>query len=424
MKIVDETSRHLIAFCPFHEDKNTPNLKINKGGRWPGHWRCFACGVKGKIPIEEVKRLSKTPTYNKEVSNVDWYKLQGKFVNNMNEKFGVEMPLTQGLETIVDVKNYGELSKWSWCVKKKEGRYYAGHFNRGEENTYLHQLIAGVSLNGKEIDHVNRDSLDNRLSNLRQVTRGQNIQNSIGWGQSKYRGVFFTSQRTCVKKWGAAIYLNGKRVLDKFFNTEMEAAKAYDEAAIKHYGEFAYLNFPRSKEYRLKDLSIDWNVSITALRNSGIGWNKNAFTVPMFSENEEIIGIQLRNKEGRKWSIEGSQLGIFRSCGNINSPIIVAEGWSDMVVAAELGFSSIGKPSASYGELLIKKYLDNKKYSGKVLITKDLGEAGEKNVEKIRNILTSDYECAIIEVGKYKDLRHFYLNEGKEKTINLLKGIK
>lgn len=87
MKIVGETSRHLIAFCDIHDDKRTPNVKINKGGRWPGHWRCFACGAKGKISIEEVKKMSKKKSICRKRVAIDWESLTKKFqVGDLTER--------------------------------------------------------------------------------------------------------------------------------------------------------------------------------------------------------------------------------------------------------------------------------------------------------------------------------------------------
>lgn len=59
-------------------------------------------------------------------------------------------------------------------------------------------------------------------------------------GTSKYKGVYFDKRR---KRYIAEAKLNGKRIFQKSFRTEIEAAKAYDEIAKKHFGEFASTNF-------------------------------------------------------------------------------------------------------------------------------------------------------------------------------------
>jgi len=58
---------------------------------------------------------------------------------------------------------------------------------------------------------------------------------------SKYKGVHWHKLH---KKWAARITFERKQIHLGYFLSEIEAAKAYDRAAIKYHGEFAYLNFP------------------------------------------------------------------------------------------------------------------------------------------------------------------------------------
>lgn len=92
-----------------------------------------------------------------------------------------------------------------------------------------------------EVDHINRQPWDNRPGNLRAADRAGNCRNTkVAFGSSRYRGV-----QSVGKKWAAKIR-DGKaqRHLGRF-NTEHEAALAYDQAAISLHGEFASLNFPK-----------------------------------------------------------------------------------------------------------------------------------------------------------------------------------
>jgi hypothetical protein len=94
------------------------------------------------------------------------------------------------------------------------------------------------------VDHRNTDTLDNRRSNLRLATCSQNQWNrqKIKNTTSRFVGVSFYKSR---KKWVAYIDAAGKRISLGYFNSEIDAARAYDEAAKKYHGEFARLNFPR-----------------------------------------------------------------------------------------------------------------------------------------------------------------------------------
>jgi hypothetical protein len=91
------------------------------------------------------------------------------------------------------------------------------------------------------IDHRNCDGLDNRRSNLRFATHAQNTLNRRKKKNavSQFRGVWFYKG-----KWGSQISSQGKRMFLGRFDNEIDAAKAYDEAARKYHGEFARLNFP------------------------------------------------------------------------------------------------------------------------------------------------------------------------------------
>jgi hypothetical protein len=93
------------------------------------------------------------------------------------------------------------------------------------------------------VDHIDHNGLNNRRSNLRLCTAQQNARNHRPQlrGSSKYKGV---SWRQDGKVFRALIWHNGKSINLGRFKNEIDAAKAYDKAAKKYFGEFAYLNFP------------------------------------------------------------------------------------------------------------------------------------------------------------------------------------
>jgi hypothetical protein len=96
---------------------------------------------------------------------------------------------------------------------------------------------------GYTVDHINRDTLNNQLSNLRLATDSQQAQNRRlrSDNTSGYRGVGWNKG---ARKWRARITVDGKVIFIGDFADKEEAARAYDAAAIEHFGEFAVLNFP------------------------------------------------------------------------------------------------------------------------------------------------------------------------------------
>lgn len=94
------------------------------------------------------------------------------------------------------------------------------------------------------VDHRNLSKTDNRFDNLRLATVSQNNRNRAALPRenrhSRYKGV---SRFKSTGKWMASIYVNGKLRFLGTFRNEEDAARAYDEAANQHFGEFSRTNF-------------------------------------------------------------------------------------------------------------------------------------------------------------------------------------
>lgn len=97
-----------------------------------------------------------------------------------------------------------------------------------------------------DVDHINRDPLDNRRANLRVCTRSQNLANRRSWGKCGYKGVVWMPPRPGKGrgKFEARINRDGKKCYVGRAETAEDAARMYDKAAVDYWGEFAYLNFP------------------------------------------------------------------------------------------------------------------------------------------------------------------------------------
>jgi len=151
--------------------------------------------------------------------------------------------LTRGKVATVDDADYVWLSQWKWFTHSNG---YAVRNTRLSEDrprgiVYMHREIVGASAE-VEVDHRDRDKLNNQRHNLRACTTAENQQNRAprAGRDSHYKGVRWDADR---RRWRARIVINGKEQHLGRFGTEEDAARAYDEAARRHFGEFARTNF-------------------------------------------------------------------------------------------------------------------------------------------------------------------------------------
>jgi hypothetical protein len=150
--------------------------------------------------------------------------------------------LTWGKYAIVDAEDYESLNRYRWCAIQTGRNWYAKTLDRNGIILSMHRVITNAP-KGLFVDHINHNSLDNRRSNLRLCTHAQNQQNTKprSGGTSKYKGVHWEKARN---KFRARITYNRKGIHLGMFDSEIDAAKAYDKKARELFGQFAYLNFP------------------------------------------------------------------------------------------------------------------------------------------------------------------------------------
>jgi len=154
--------------------------------------------------------------------------------------------LTQGKVALVSDQDYEALKGYRWIARlsKTHEKYYAVRVIRSEGRQvkvrYMHREIMNAP-RGTLVDHKDGHSLNNQRENLRYATPSQNNANARPRrnASSRYKGV---SKYNRDGTWQAEISVNKDRILIGRFPTEDEAAQAYNEAAKKHYGDFAYLN--------------------------------------------------------------------------------------------------------------------------------------------------------------------------------------
>ena len=165
-----------------------------------------------------------------------------------------KIPLTRGKFAIVDPEDYPRLAKHKWQLAKSPTGSYAVRWQRNPNKTtrkriWMHRQV--IHIPGHLLcDHINRNSLDNRKANLRPATVSQNLCNrpkTKSKTRSKYKGLEWDRTQ---RKWKARIQINNRKIYLGSFTSEIDAARAYDRAAMKYHREFANLNFPQKKIIR------------------------------------------------------------------------------------------------------------------------------------------------------------------------------
>jgi len=163
-----------------------------------------------------------------------------------------EINLTNSdLKAIVDNDDYSFLNRFKWKLST------GGYAYRSHDNVMMHRLILGVEKSPKQVDHINREKLDNRKVNLRLANYTQNSANRAPKKEGQYKGVAYLPEfrerkdykgRKYVspisKRYRATLKHDGINYCLGSYDTPEEAAIAYDKKAYELYGEYAYINLP------------------------------------------------------------------------------------------------------------------------------------------------------------------------------------
>lgn len=166
----------------------------------------------------------------------------------------VEIPLTRGQVSIIDAIDT-DLASFKWYAlhlpNYADGRGYMAvrwiRLENGKRSMQLmHRLIMErisqhVLIKQEQVDHIDRNPLNNCRSNLRLATNQENNRNKSVRSDSTsgYKGTWFDNR---IKRWRSAITMNGRKKHLGCFQTPEEAHQAYCEAAIKYFGEFVRLD--------------------------------------------------------------------------------------------------------------------------------------------------------------------------------------
>lgn len=160
-----------------------------------------------------------------------------------------EIPLTKGKAAIVDDDDFESISRLKWHCDKNNYAVRRSRRGTGRETTRMARLIMKAPRE-VEVDHVDGNPLNNQKSNLRLCSHMENCHNQRNYRKrksSRYKGVDFNK---ALGKWQARIGVNQQQLYLGVFDSEVDAASAYDAAATKHFGEFAATNLSNGERER------------------------------------------------------------------------------------------------------------------------------------------------------------------------------
>lgn len=228
-------------------------LVLKEAGRTPGRqviWECQCeCGNCIKVRAQDLRNghTKSCGCYKKDRSTEEKRRKINK-IKIIGDTVAVYHPLSKQ-PFLVDLEDYDKIKNYYWRINfRQKDNYCRVETKIRRKQVTLPRYLLEVVDKDIYIDHINGNPLDNRRSNLRIATPHQNAMNRKKIGNQLYKGVSKNYNKwvahigytDCKTKTCKNIYLGS-------FNTQEEAARAYDRKAVELFGEFAKLNFPKDE---------------------------------------------------------------------------------------------------------------------------------------------------------------------------------
>jgi hypothetical protein len=156
-----------------------------------------------------------------------------------------EIPLTKGAVAIVDDEDFGALNGRRWYLTRQGYAARGGGQRNGVRwpVEMMHRVVLAAP-DASHVDHKNGIKTDNRRDNLRLCTRAENARNRKPANGRRFKG----TARAPSGRYQAHLRINGRLAYLGTFDSEEDAARAWDDAARQHHGEFTRLNFPEEHQ--------------------------------------------------------------------------------------------------------------------------------------------------------------------------------
>jgi hypothetical protein len=175
------------------------------------------------------------------------YKGQNKIIYQDDKiiKFLCESKKYGNQEAIIDSEDWDKIKNYHWSIANCYGFRIISSINGNK--VFLSRFIMNCNNENMDVDHVFHDTLDNRKCNLRICTHSDNIKNRKLNCNNKFGFKGVSIDKKLIKNksyiyYRARIQYNNKEKFLGYFKYPKQAAKAYNKAAIKYYGEFANIN--------------------------------------------------------------------------------------------------------------------------------------------------------------------------------------
>ena len=150
------------------------------------------------------------------------------------------VPLTRGLEAVIDAADAAFVGQWNWCARVSRGHAYAGRAGSKKLGETKIKLLHRELLRAPDnlfVDHASGDGLDDRRQNLRLATPTQNHRNQRT-SKANTSGAKGVSWHKRIGRWAANISVDGKSLHLGYYDTKELAQAAYAAASAEHHGEF------------------------------------------------------------------------------------------------------------------------------------------------------------------------------------------
>lgn len=158
-------------------------------------------------------------------------------------------------------------------------------------------------------------------------------------------------------------------------------------------------------------LSIKLGLSVAALKVIGTGWRGDCYTFPMYTAGGEITGYRLRSPKGSKWTLGGTENGIFMPkdlprCLDGIDDLHICEGPTDLAAAWDLGYQAIGRPNNISLKDETKKLIVQLRPSHATIVA-DGDTPGIEGAKQFRDWLAPEIDADVYAPIKHKDLREY-----------------